>query len=105
MIGITSMFIASKFEDIHPLRMLTVFEKIAHKKVPIDSIKVLELELVDCIKYKIQVPTVLDFLKQYIVDILGIEILNRTETERKEKFALETNIKIQEASNIEEDQI
>jgi hypothetical protein len=39
------------------------------------------------------------------VDILGIEILNRTETERKEKFALETNIKIQEASNVEEDQI
>ena len=33
LIGITSMFIASKFEDIHPLRMLTVFEKIAHKKM------------------------------------------------------------------------
>ena len=53
LIGITSMFLASKFEDIQPLRMLTIFEKIAHKKVSIDSIKTLELEMVDCIKYKL----------------------------------------------------
>jgi hypothetical protein len=33
--------------------MLTIFEKIAHKKVSIDSIKTLELEMVDCIKYKL----------------------------------------------------
>jgi hypothetical protein len=52
LIGITSMFIASKFEDIHPLRMLTVFEKIDHKRATIDNIKVLELEMVHCIKYK-----------------------------------------------------
>jgi hypothetical protein len=29
------MFIASKFEDIFPLKMKTVFEKIAHKKIEI----------------------------------------------------------------------
>ena len=28
--GVTAMFIASKFEDIYPLKMKTVFEKIAH---------------------------------------------------------------------------
>lgn len=34
-IGVTCMFIASKFEDIYPLKMKTVFEKIAHKKIEI----------------------------------------------------------------------
>jgi hypothetical protein len=29
------MFIASKFEAIYPLKMKTVFEKIAHKKIEI----------------------------------------------------------------------
>jgi hypothetical protein len=38
-IGVTCMFIASKFEDIYPLKMKTVFEKIAHKKIDIQKIK------------------------------------------------------------------
>lgn len=33
--GVTTMFVASKFEDIYPLKMKTVFEKIAHKKLEI----------------------------------------------------------------------
>jgi hypothetical protein len=33
--GVTSMFLASKFEDIFPLKMKTVHEKIAHKKIEI----------------------------------------------------------------------
>jgi hypothetical protein len=41
--GVTTMFIASKFEDIYPLKMKTVFEKIAHKKLEIQRIKTLEL--------------------------------------------------------------
>ena len=38
------MFIASKFEDIQPLKMKMVYEKIAHRKLPIERIKALELE-------------------------------------------------------------
>jgi len=34
-IGVTSMFIASKYEDIYPLRMNVIYEKIAHKKIAI----------------------------------------------------------------------
>jgi hypothetical protein len=29
------MFIASKMEEVYPLKMKTVFEKIAHKKISI----------------------------------------------------------------------
>lgn len=30
LIGVTAMFVASKFEDIHPLKMKIVFDKIGH---------------------------------------------------------------------------
>lgn len=37
-IGVTSMFISSKTEDIYPLKMKMVYEKISHKKLPISRI-------------------------------------------------------------------
>lgn len=89
--GVTTMFVASKFEDIYPLKMKTVFEKIAHKKLDIQKIKTLELEIMKAIEYKIHAPTVLDFLKVYLVEVLGIEITNRTETKKKEERALAAN--------------
>lgn len=90
-VGVTSMFIASKFEDIYPLKMKTVYEKIAHKKLEIERIKTLELDIMKSINYKIHAPTVLDFLKVYMVNALGIEILCRTETKKKEEQALLAN--------------
>lgn len=90
-VGVTAMFIASKFEDIYPLKMKTVFEKIAHKKLEIQRIKDLELDILSSIQYKIHAPTVLDFLKVYLADVLNIEILNRTETKKKEDLALLAN--------------
>lgn len=71
-IGVTCMFIASKYEDVYPLKMKMVFEKIAHKKLSIDKIKSLELDILKVIKYKIPAPTVLDFLKVYLKEVLGI---------------------------------
>lgn len=32
------------------------------------------------VKYRIHAPTVLDFLKQFLLDVLGIQVLNRDET-------------------------
>lgn len=65
-IGVASMFIASKYEDIYPLKMKMVFEKIAHKKLPIERIKSLEMDILKTIKYRIPAPTSLDFLKYYL---------------------------------------
>ena len=36
LLGVTAMFIASKYEDILPLKMKIVYEKIAHKRLEID---------------------------------------------------------------------
>ena len=65
-IGVTCMFIASKYEDIYPLKMRMVYEKIAHKKLAIEDIKSLELDILQNITYKIPAPTVLDFLRVYL---------------------------------------
>ena len=89
--GVTCMFIASKYEDIYPLKMKTVYDKIAHQKLEIKQIKNLELEMMRVIDYKIHAPTVLDFLKVYLVEVLGVEIKNRTETKKKEEVALKIN--------------
>ena len=62
LIGVTSMFIASKYEDIYPLKMKMVYEKIAHKKLSIEKIKSLEMDILKTIKYRIPAPTSLDFV-------------------------------------------
>lgn len=33
--GITCMFIASKYEEVYPIKLKTVFSKIGHSKIPI----------------------------------------------------------------------
>ncbi len=37
--GVTAMFIAAKYEEIHPMKLSVVHEKIAHKKLTIEQIK------------------------------------------------------------------
>ena len=66
------MFIASKYEDIYPLKMKMVFEKIAHKKLPIERIKSSEMDILKVINYKIPAPTSYEFLKAYLKQVLDI---------------------------------
>ena len=65
LIGVTSMFLASKYEDILPLRMDMVHEKIAHGKLSPESIRVYEQDMLVTLEYILQAPTVLEFLKRY----------------------------------------
>ena len=85
--GVTCMFIASKYEDIHPLKMKMVFEKIAHKKLPIEKIKNMELEILKSIHYKITAPSLLDFLKINLKEVLDIGHLGNTSLKKEEKDA------------------
>ena len=66
------MFISSKYEDIYPLKMKMVFEKIAHKKLSVEKLKALEMDILRVINYRIPAPTILDFLKYYLKEILDI---------------------------------
>ena len=73
-IGVTAMFLGSKYEDIYPLKMKTVHEKIVHERISIQAIKALEMDMLRTFSYKIHAPTVLDFLKVFLVEVMGIEI-------------------------------
>jgi len=77
------MFLGSKFEDIHPLRMVTVHEKIAHKKLEIGAINKLEQDILGTLNYEVVVPTTLDFLKVFLSDVLRIQIGSKTDTDKK----------------------
>ena len=90
-IGVTCMFIASKYEDIYPLKMKMVYEKIAHKKLAIESIKALELKILKTINYKIPAPTTLDFLRMYMKRVLDIGHQGNTSLKKEEKEKVPTN--------------
>ena len=72
LIGMTSLFIASKVASDYPLRLSNVFEKIGRKKFSTEEIKKLELDILVTINYEVSGPTVLDFLGFYLEEVLGI---------------------------------
>lgn len=73
LIGVTCMFTASKFQDIYPLRLKMVHEKIAHKKLSTDEIKTLEAEIISLNKFKIGFPSIWDFCSYFIEEMFLVE--------------------------------
>ena len=90
-IGVTCMFVASKYEDIYPLKMKMVYEKIGHQKIAIEEIKALELDILQSINYQIPAPTVLDFLRIYLKQALGIGHQGKTSLTKEEKERVPTS--------------
>lgn len=68
-----------------------VFEKIAHKKLSIEKIKAMELEMLKVIHYRISAPSVLDYLRVYLKQLLDIGHQGNTSLKKEEKEALPTN--------------
>lgn len=67
--GIVSMFIASKYEDIMPLLMKTVINKIGHNKFNLRQVEEKELEILRVIGYKVGAPTLKEFLDRYLEEL------------------------------------
>jgi hypothetical protein len=68
-VGVTAMFMASKYQDIYPLRLRVVHEKIAHKKLSVEEIKKKEEEISKTLSYIIGTPTQWDFINHFIEEI------------------------------------
>jgi hypothetical protein len=64
------MLMASKYEDVYPLLMKTVFNKIGHKKISVDAIRSKELEILRVLGFKLGAPTSFEFLEKYVDEIL-----------------------------------
>ena len=69
LIGITSMFISSKFQEIYPLSLKNFVRKVAHDMFNENDIKLMEQQILSDIGLEILVSTsVYDFLKTYFYD-------------------------------------
>ena len=72
LIGVTSMFIASKYQDIYPLRLKIVQDKIAHNKLTCKEIRKKEDEIMRYLDYNIGLPTMWDFITIFLEEIFYI---------------------------------
>ena len=73
--GIVSMFIASKYEDVVPLLMKTILNKIGHNKFPLEVIQNKELDILKALSFKIGCPTVKELLDRIFEEIKGLHIV------------------------------
>lgn len=61
------MFMASKYEDVYPLLMKTVFNKIGHGKISQEAIRLKEMEILRAIGFQVGgLPTLLEFQQNYL---------------------------------------
>lgn len=69
LIGITCMFISSKFQEIYPLSLKNFIHKVGHDKFSEKDIKIMEYQILSDIGLEVLVSTsVYDFLKTYFYD-------------------------------------
>lgn len=69
LIGCTCMFLASKIIDIRPLKLKTVYEKIAHEKLSMTEIKSQELEILRTLKFNVTLPTLFEYTSLYSYEL------------------------------------
>ena len=67
--GVVSMFIASKYEEVIPLLMKTIINKIGHNKFDIKSIEQRELEILTALGFKVGAPTVKEYLDKFTEEL------------------------------------
>ena len=69
LIGITCMFISSKFQEIYPLSLKNIIKKVGHNLFTGDAIKKMEYQILSDIGLDVLVSTsIYDFLKTYFYD-------------------------------------
>lgn len=90
LVGVAAMLLASKFQETPALMTVDrATEDICHDKFEKEEIAQKEFEVFQAIGYQVAVPTTLDFLKAYLVDLLDIQISSQSKTKMKEKEVLD----------------
>jgi len=64
-IGVTAMYLASKYEDVYPLHSKIVHEKIAHRAIAAKDILSKESQFLRLFDFQIDFVTHLDFHQTY----------------------------------------
>jgi cyclin B len=71
LIGMCSVFIASKFCEIYPIKLKFLIEKIGYNKYNKEQILKMEENILSCLNYDILRPTLLDFCNYYLQEIFN----------------------------------
>jgi hypothetical protein len=67
LVGVTCMFVASKYEDVRPLKMKQVYDKVVHRRFSMYQIQSAERLLLSTLNYQVSLPTLLDFLEEALI--------------------------------------
>lgn len=96
LIGITCLYVSSKFEDYIPLDMNTVRNKIAHGKFSEKQIQNKEKQLLELMEFKIMGASTFDFIKNFIYDFIfnNKKIITKIKGKRNIEILEETAIYI-----------
>jgi hypothetical protein len=66
LIGVSAMFSAAKYEEIHPLKLSVIFEKIARKKFRKSEILDKESDIVKTLNFQLEAPSVYDIARHLV---------------------------------------
>ena len=68
LIGITCMFLASKYEDVTPLYMQTIVIRIGHHRFTRQAVLEQERDILHTLNFKMAaIPTVLEFIERFVL--------------------------------------
>ncbi len=76
------MYIASKMDEVYPLKIKTIYEKIVHKKITKETLMEMEKTMFDTFNHKVNSWTFFDLALLKIADQIGgesNEIRNKVE--------------------------
>lgn len=66
LIGVTTMFVATKYEEVHAFKLNTIFDKVAHRKLPKEAILGKEREILEMLDFTLERPTLYDLIKHLL---------------------------------------
>lgn len=78
LVGVASMYVATKYEEISPLRISVMQSKISHGKFTKDEIKGKETDILQALNFECSPITILNFLEIGIESLKLREILSES---------------------------
>jgi hypothetical protein len=81
-IGVTAMYIASKMDEIYPLKIKTIYEKIVHKKISKEALIEMERKMFDSLDHQVNCWTFFDLALLKVADQFShdnVELKNKVE--------------------------
>ena len=99
LIGICSIFIASKFCEVYPIKLINLIEKVGHNKFSKNDILNMEKMILECLNYDILRPYSIDFAEYFFEDLFSFfennfNIHNKCLGEYLKEFIVQLNVKI-----------